>query len=133
MIEPNETNIRKEILDMAEHCINGDRDQQYGHPEDNFNTIANFWNNYIHAKYPTFGWGMQLNGEDVGMMMALFKIARAATGKFKIDNYVDLVGYAACAGECAERAERGDKSEINHVTYVPCNNRNEELETLRKE
>ena len=32
------------------------------------------------------------------MMMALLKVARAAAG-IKADNYVDLAGYAACAGE----------------------------------
>jgi hypothetical protein len=35
------------------------------------------------------------------MMMALLKIARIASGQTKEDNYVDLCGYAACAGEIA--------------------------------
>ena len=37
------------------------------------------------------------------MMMALFKIARASTGKYKADNYIDLAGYAACGMEIAEK------------------------------
>ena len=31
--------------------------------------------------------------------LGLFKIARIATGHGKADNWVDLAGYAACAGE----------------------------------
>ena len=34
------------------------------------------------------------------MMMALLKIARIKKGK-NVDSYVDLAGYAACAGEIA--------------------------------
>lgn len=43
--------------------------------------------------------------------MALFKIARIATGHGKADNWVDLAGYAACVGEQAEwnQTEREDK------------------------
>jgi hypothetical protein len=39
-------------------------------------------------------------------MMALLKIARIATGEPKADNYVDLAGYAVCAGEIATEVER---------------------------
>jgi hypothetical protein len=35
------------------------------------------------------------------MMLALLKIGRIATGHTKADNYIDLAGYAACAGEIA--------------------------------
>ena len=45
-------------------------------------------------------------------MMALLKIARIATGKKVIDSYVDLAGYAACAGEIATHCggENDDKT-----------------------
>jgi hypothetical protein len=36
-------------------------------------------------------------------MMALLKIGRIASGQAKADNYIDLAGYAACAGEIALR------------------------------
>ena len=45
--------------------------------------------------------GYHVTTEDVPMMMALLKIARASTGKFKADNYIDLAGYAACGMEIA--------------------------------
>lgn len=60
--------------------------------EDNFAKIADFWSDYL---------GYQVTTEDVPMMMALLKIARASTGKFKADNYIDLAGYAACGMEIA--------------------------------
>lgn len=40
--------------------------------------------------------------------MALLKIARAAVND-NPDNFVDLAGYAACAGEAAQ--ERGERNE----------------------
>lgn len=32
-------------------------------------------------------------------MMSLLKIARTATGAAKLDNWVDIAGYAACGAE----------------------------------
>lgn len=81
---------RKEILDAALKCVNGERDVQYGNPENNFKTIADFWGTYLRTNiYP----------KDVAAMLALLKIARIASGKPKDDNWIDLAGYAACGGE----------------------------------
>lgn len=38
---------RIEILDLANECVCGDRNLQYGEPEDNFNTIAKFWSVFL--------------------------------------------------------------------------------------
>ncbi len=87
---------RKDILDAALKCVNGDRDRSYGNPEDSFLTIARFWNVYLGARpseSPT------LNSKDVAAMLALLKIARIAGGVYKADNWIDLAGYAACGGE----------------------------------
>lgn len=35
------------------------------------------------------------------MMMAMLKIARIKSGRYHEDNFIDLAGYAACAGEIA--------------------------------
>ena len=40
---------------------------------------------------------------DVAILMALLKIARVRSGRYKADNYIDLAGYAACAAEIADR------------------------------
>ena len=82
---------RQEILTQAAECVCKDREEQYGTPEDSFSLIAALWNAYLGDRVT--------DAHDVAMMMALLKIARARTGKPKADNYIDLAGYAACAGE----------------------------------
>ena len=86
---------KSEILKTAENIVNGDREKQYGKAEDNFNTIANLWADYLSVKVePT-----DIEPKDVAAMLALLKIARIASGHAKEDNWVDLAGYAACGGE----------------------------------
>ena len=80
---------RESVLDAAKRCVCGDRDKQYGPPEDNFAVIAALWTAYT---------GTDITPKDVAMMMALLKIARAKAGS-KPDTYIDLAGYAACGGE----------------------------------
>lgn len=89
---------REEILSAAKKCVCGDRDQQYGSPENSFKVIANLWFSYLHGK-KLIKDGVYILAEDVAAMMALFKIARIATGQNKEDNWIDIAGYAACGGE----------------------------------
>lgn len=96
---------RAEILKAAERCVCTDRNQQYGEPEDNFRIIAALWNVYLFGR----GAKSQLNPADVGAMMALFKLGRIATGGDKADNFIDLAGYAACAGEISTESGRASK------------------------
>ena len=95
---------RSEILAEAERCVCTDREQQYGSPENNFKLIARLWEPYLKAKCVSPNIGICINPEDVAVMMALLKIARIATGVPKADNYIDLAGYATCAGEIATGA-----------------------------
>ena len=85
---------REEVLSKAQTCVCGDREQDYGTPEKNFNTIALLWSVYVQ----NLGRGY-FEPRDVAAMLALLKIARIASGKAKDDNWVDLAGYAACGGE----------------------------------
>lgn len=87
---------RKQTLELAAACVCGERQDQYGTPEDNFGTIADFWSAYL--KHP-------VSSVDVAMMMSLLKIARIRTGTATEDSFVDLAGYAACGAECAECVE----------------------------
>lgn len=89
-------NSRRGILLQATRCVCGDRDQDYGSPENSLSAIASLWSDYIKAKY---GVSAPLTGVDTSAMMVLFKIARVATGHGKADNWVDAAGYAACGGE----------------------------------
>jgi len=81
---------RHEILLKADQCVNGQREQDYGSPEDNFKIIADMWSIYK---------GCDFTPVDVAMMMALLKIARIKSGGGTGDSFVDLAGYAACGGE----------------------------------
>ena len=96
---------RAEILDAARVCVCGQREQEYGKPEDNFNTIGLLWSVYLNAAHPEYTKAFPYNGitaKDVATMMALLKVARIATGSSP-DSFVDLAGYAACAGEISAR------------------------------
>ena len=91
---------REEILDTAKRCVCGEREQDYGSTEKNFELIAGLWADYLQ------GIGVNLDflePHDVAAMLALLKIARIASGHAKADNWIDLAGYAACGGELEAR------------------------------
>ena len=93
---------RAEVLEAAKKCVCGQREQDYGNPEDNFQRIADLWNAYIGGK--------DFTPKDVAVMMALLKVARIRTGTGTDDCFVDLAGYAACAGEIATRERETEKA-----------------------
>ena len=85
---------RAEILDAARVCVCGQREQEYGKPEDNFNTIGLLWSVYLNAAHPEYTKAFPYNGitaKDVATMRALLKVARTATGSSP-DSFVDLAG-----------------------------------------
>lgn len=102
----SKTITRAEILDAAKAIVTGEREQQYGKPEDNFRMIGNLWEIYLKARCLDSCGGLDILPEDVAMMMSLLKIARIASGNYKADSFIDLAGYAACAGECAKRSRK---------------------------
>ena len=65
---------RAEILDAAKACVCGEREQDYGTPEDSFGLIGQLWTVYMGTLFTAN------NGD-------------------KMDSFIDLAGYAACAGE----------------------------------
>ncbi len=81
---------RTECLERAQAVVCGEREKQYGTPEDNFKIIADLWAVYL---------GTEITPKDVAMMMALLKIARIKNDNFKADSFIDLAGYAACGCE----------------------------------
>ena len=91
---------RKSILTDAIQCVCTDRETAYGTPENNFAAIAALWNAYKPCGF---------TAHDVGILLALLKIGRIASGQTKADNYIDLAGYAACAGEIALKGKEESK------------------------
>ena len=88
---------RTECLQAAKEIVTSDRENIYGSPEDNFELIANLWSDYLCC---------EVGSIDVANMMILLKVARAATGKFNADNYIDIAGYAACACGIGDRSSK---------------------------
>ena len=97
------TTTREDILVQAKKCVCGDREEDYGSPENNFMTIAKLWTDYLHAEFKDFGF--ILGPGDVAAMMILLKVSRIASGNGKNDNWVDIAGYAACGGELCGKVE----------------------------
>ena len=94
--QPMTDSIRDNILCEAMQCITVDRAATHGDAEDSFQTIADVWSWWLcNRPLPDD----PLTAADVAMMMALFKVGRIAGNKTHDDNYVDLAGYAALAGE----------------------------------
>ena len=84
---------RGKVLDKAKEVINGERQDQYGRPEDSFDAIASFWNAYLKNVKG------DLNGFDVAMLMALMKVARMLRSSGYEDSAVDACGYIALAND----------------------------------
>jgi hypothetical protein len=82
---------RQDMLTQAGAIISGERDVQYGGPEDNFGRIAKIWSVLF---------GREFTNEDVAMAMVAVKVARYASNSgFQPDTWVDIAGYAACGYE----------------------------------
>jgi hypothetical protein len=96
---------REECLSRAKECVCGEREQDYGTPENNFRLIATLWSAYTGQSYTPV---------DVAMMMSLLKIARIKSGTGTEDSFVDLAGYAACGAEIA-----GGQGEVEtHIEFL---------------
>lgn len=101
-------NTREKVLKEALSCVNGEREKQYGNPENNFQRIADFWGLYLTTLFEGTNVVIELDPKDVAVMMILFKIARSLGDEDKLDNYVDIIGYAACGAEIFEKDESED-------------------------
>lgn len=107
---------RKVLLKKAAAIVCGERDEQYGGPEDTFEEIARLWSDWLDVS---------IGAEDVAVLMILMKTARVKTSRYKSsDSWVDIAGYAACGSEIAlgasdeqeETAEKGgDRRELAEV------------------
>jgi hypothetical protein len=86
-----ETPLRVEALREAARLINGDRNGQYGTPQENFTNIAKIWSVILDKEFTT---------EDVAMAMIGMKLARfISKSGFQPDTWIDIAGYAGCGYE----------------------------------
>ena len=85
------TTLRVEALREAARIISGERNKQYGGPEENFERIAKIWEIIF---------GIPVSNEDVAMAMVAVKVARyASKSGYQPDTWIDIAGYAACGYE----------------------------------
>jgi len=88
---------KEEILKKAKDLISGDRNDTHGDAFQNHAEIAEFWNIFLDKKLRPMA---SITAEDVALMMVLMKISRNNQGKKNnLDNFIDMCGYAAIAGE----------------------------------
>tara|TARA_B100000427_G_scaffold62525_1_gene49301 strand:- start:469 stop:801 length:333 start_codon:yes stop_codon:yes gene_type:complete len=88
---------KEEILTEASRIISKDRNLSHGDAFQNHAEIAEFWNIYLDKKLQPMA---SITAEDVALMMVLLKISRNTQGKKNnMDNFIDMCGYAAIAGE----------------------------------
>ena len=102
---------KEEILVKANQLISKTRNETHGDAFKNHAEIAEFWNIFLDKKLQPMA---SITADDVAIMMILLKISRSTQGeKFNIDNFIDMVGYAAIAGEISDvgSKDEGTKDE----------------------
>ena len=87
--------MKNSILVEAARLVDGDRQSDYGHPQDDFKRIATIWSTLLENKL-----NVDLTPTEVGAMMIALKLSRTAF-KNKRDNWIDIAGYAHCADLCS--------------------------------
>lgn len=83
--EPQPANS-EDILEEAMRITRGDRQAQYGPPDQDFQRTARMWSALK---------GVEFTAHDVALFMILLKCSRQ-THQHKRDNWVDIAGYARC-------------------------------------
>lgn len=87
---------RVEALREAARIITGDRDVQYGGPEENLTRIAKIWSVIFER---------EVTAEEVAMAMVGVKLARfVSKSGFQPDTWIDIAGYAGCGYEVGKLA-----------------------------
>lgn len=82
---------RAKVLDTAKDYVTKDRAADHGDMEDNFRTIASYWNTHLGIDF--------IEPQDVAVMMTMLKLARIRQNENHLDNWIDACGYMACGGE----------------------------------
>ena len=94
---PMEVTPTESVLDEAKRITSGVRQQDYGHPADDFERAALMWTGILRHKLIA---GQRLTAEEIPLCMIAVKLARQ-THRHKRDNLVDIAGYARTAAMVA--------------------------------
>jgi len=85
------------LLDEARRITTADRQQDYGHPSQDFTRTAMLWTGILAGRLRD---GQHITPMDVPLCMIAVKLARQAH-RHKRDNLVDIAGYARTAAMVA--------------------------------
>lgn len=93
--------LKSDFLEKALQLVTKERNSQHGDASEQLENTAKLWSVYLKTS---------IDAEQVAMCIALMKISRSTFGQFNTDDYVDLLGYGAIAGEIAfaEKAVLGE-------------------------
>jgi hypothetical protein len=104
------SNKRGQVLrDVADMIDEGIKNQNYGHPHNDYRCVTNMFNAYLQKKHgPNH---TPLDPVDGIIFMTLVKISRLASSPNHEDNWADLAGYAGCGVDVAavEREKERDR------------------------
>lgn len=105
---------RTELFKKADELVNGSREEIYGPPEINFQTIADLWTAMGFRVQSWNGDIRNINATDVALGMTQVKMGRLRTSPDHVDTWVDGIGYLGLGGEVATKGQNlpwQDKSE----------------------
>jgi hypothetical protein len=80
---------KQTILEEAGAAVDGSRQENYGHPAEDFARIASYWSTHLN--------GIGITPHDVALMMMMVKLSRLHNTPYHRDSLVDIAGYARCA------------------------------------
>lgn len=81
------------LMNQAADLVYGDRNEDYGHPADDYDRTAGLWSALL---------GVEITAEQAALMMALVKFSREMN-RPKADNVIDAHGYLLCYGRIRRR------------------------------
>lgn len=85
--------IRGKMLDEAKRLTEGERQESYRDPVDNFSQIAQIWSGLLEQR---------ITAHQAAVMMAALKAVRLWHNPKHVDSAVDGAAYMAIAGECGQ-------------------------------
>lgn len=99
----------EDILEEALRITRGDRQAQYGPPDQDFTRTAAMWSALK---------GIAFDSRDVAIFMICLKLSRE-THQRKRDNWVDIAGYARCGSLCGLKNAIGEARADNATSPKP--------------
>ena len=100
--EPDPLTIREQLLQDVSKIITGDRNREYGEPDQNIGRTYEMLRAYLGTRS-----GLELEPEDVCAFAIILKLGRLSHDSSKRDTWMDIAGYAACAGDVLPEIEIG--------------------------